>query len=83
MIYQLKVTLEHIHPSTWKRIQVESKISFYKLHQVLQIVFSWDNDHMHVFDVSSLPDYKRYQGKSKVRIITPDEFLKLAELHTT
>lgn len=66
MIYQLKVTLEHVHPSTWKRIQVKSGISFYTLHQILQIVFSWDDDHLHVFDVSSLPDYRRKQGKSKV-----------------
>ena len=47
--YQLKVTLKHSKPPIWRRIQVRSDITLYKLHQTLQIAMGWTNSHLHQF----------------------------------
>lgn len=48
-IYQLKVTLKHVRPPVWRRIQVRSDITLYKLHQILQIAMGWTESHLHQF----------------------------------
>lgn len=37
-VYQLKVTLDGIRPSIWRRIQVRGDITLFKLHKILQVV---------------------------------------------
>lgn len=54
LIYQLKVTLKHSKAPIWRRIQVRSDITLYKLHQILQIVMGWTNSHLHQFIVSGI-----------------------------
>ncbi len=62
-IYQLKVTLKGIKPPIWRRVQVAGGISLHKLHQILQVVMGWDDDHLHHFTVGGVdfgephPDY--------------------------
>lgn len=48
-IYQIKVTLEGIHPPIWRRIQVSSHLTLPQLHAVLQISMGWTNSHLHGF----------------------------------
>ncbi len=48
-IYQLKVTIEGIHPPIWRRIQVPSEFTLPQLHAVLQIAMGWTNSHLHGF----------------------------------
>jgi hypothetical protein len=50
-IYQLKVTLKYIQPPIWRRIQVPSGITLADLHDILQIVMGWENDHLHEFSI--------------------------------
>ncbi len=50
-IYQLKVTLRGSKPPIWRRLQVASDTSLYKLHQIIQIAMDWDNSHLHHFIV--------------------------------
>lgn len=50
-IYQLKVMLRHSQPLIWRRIQVEGDTTLGELHDVLQIVMGWENDHLHAFRV--------------------------------
>ncbi|HSH01739.1 MAG TPA: plasmid pRiA4b ORF-3 family protein [Anaerolineae bacterium] len=54
MIYQLKITLKHIRPPIWRRFQVHSNITFYELHQIIQIVMGWFDSHLHEFNVNGL-----------------------------
>ena len=65
LIFQIKVTLENIHPPIWRRIQVQGDISLPRLHAVLQIVMGWTNSHLHGFRVNeqfySEPD-PNYEG---------------------
>ena len=50
-IYQLKVTLEEVHPPIWRRIQVPGELTLPQLHAVLQIAMGWTNSHLHGFRV--------------------------------
>jgi hypothetical protein len=62
-IYQLKVTLNGIRPSIWRRIQVPGDLTLPHLHAILQIAMGWTNSHLHGFQVGKLfytepdPDY--------------------------
>jgi hypothetical protein len=49
--YQLKVTLEGIRPSIWRRIQAPGNITLPGLHAILQIAMGWTNSHLHGFKV--------------------------------
>ena len=48
-IYQLKVTIRHSMPKIWRRVLVSSDTNLGKLHRILQVLFSWDDYHMHQF----------------------------------
>ncbi len=48
-IHQIKVTLCNIDPPIWRRIQVRSDMRLDQLHDLLQIVMGWENDHLHGF----------------------------------
>jgi len=59
-VYQLKVTLQRIHPPVWRRIQVWEDATLAQLHRVLQIVMGWEDCHLHQFEIGrriySVPD---------------------------
>jgi hypothetical protein len=50
-IYQIKVTLRHVAPPVWRRIEVPADIKLDKLHRILQTVMGWTDSHMHAFRV--------------------------------
>jgi hypothetical protein len=65
-IYRIKVTLRHIAPPIWRRIEVPADITLGKLHDVLQDTMGWTDSHMHAFRVGrdtygtpapDIPDY--------------------------
>lgn len=53
-VYQIKVTLKHSQPPIWRRIQVKSNITLNKLHQILQTVMPWEEDHLHQFVIGNV-----------------------------
>ncbi|SDL76755.1 Tetratricopeptide repeat-containing protein [Catalinimonas alkaloidigena] len=53
---QLKITLRDSKPPIWRRVRVPDHYTFYELHQTIQAVMDWDNDHLYEFDV---PPYDR------------------------
>ena len=59
-IYQIKVTLRHIHPPIWRRIQVAGDTHLGQLHHILQDVMGWTDSHLHAFviggDTYGVPD---------------------------
>ncbi len=59
-IIMLKVTLDDIKPHIWRRVLVRSSSSFWELHNILQIVFGWENSHLFQFKTDGyfigLPD---------------------------
>ena len=50
-IYQIKITLKHIRPQVWRRIQVPADIKLGKLHRILQAAMGWYDAHLHAFRV--------------------------------
>jgi len=50
-IYQIKITLRHIRPPVWRRIQVPADIKLGKLHRILQAAMGWYDAHLHAFRV--------------------------------
>lgn len=48
-IYQLKIFLLIIKPEVWRRVLVSSDITLAKLHEVIQILFDWDDYSEHEF----------------------------------
>src|SRR5512139_2098684 len=60
VIYQFKITLNHVKPLVWRRFLVESDMKLPDLHNVIQTVMGWTNSHLHAFRIGpetySLPD---------------------------
>ncbi|HEX3780612.1 MAG TPA: plasmid pRiA4b ORF-3 family protein [Pseudonocardiaceae bacterium] len=50
-VCQLKVTLRHVRPTCWRRVSVAASATLGDLHEIIQIAFAWDNDHLHAFTV--------------------------------
>jgi len=50
-ILQLKITLQRIAPSIWRRVEVKDDITFYELHHVIQIAMGWWNEHLFEFNI--------------------------------
>jgi hypothetical protein len=48
---QLKITLRHVRPTCWRRVLVPASATLGDLHEIIQIAFAWDNDHLHGFTV--------------------------------
>lgn len=59
-IYQLRITLQEIQPSIWRRIQVREDITLAQLHAILRTVMNWEDYHLHEFTIGrrqySVPD---------------------------
>ncbi len=47
--YQLKVTLRGTRPPIWRRLEVRSDITLFKLHRIIQIAMGWTDSHLHQF----------------------------------
>jgi hypothetical protein len=50
-IYQIKVTLDTIRPPIWRRILVSGNTTLLKLHDIIQIIMGWEDDHLHMFTI--------------------------------
>jgi hypothetical protein len=48
-IFQIKVTLRYSDPKIWRRILIPSDMLLSNLHEVLQIVMGWQDNHLHQF----------------------------------
>ena len=49
--YICKIVFENTHPPVWRRIIIPDRITFQELHEIIQVLFSWENDHLHEFEV--------------------------------
>jgi hypothetical protein len=49
--YQIRIVLRGVSPLIWRRLLVPSDIHLARLHNVLQILFSWGGEHLHRFHI--------------------------------
>lgn len=89
-VHQAKVTLKGIRPPIWRRIQVRSGVSLYKLHQILQVTMGWENYHLYEFRVGGVcygepdPDFGvevKSARTAKLSQVAPDEKAKLTYVY--
>ena len=50
-IYSFKITLENVGVPVWRKVQVKSASTFLELHKIIQILFDWQEDHLHEFRI--------------------------------
>lgn len=46
---QLKIQLKETHPPVWRRVLIPADMRLDKLHRIIQVLFGWDNAHLHQF----------------------------------
>ena len=46
---QMRISLEGIEPEIWRRFVVDSSISLHRLHEIIQTVMGWENEHLYSF----------------------------------
>jgi hypothetical protein len=49
--YQLKIALQYVRPACWRRVHIPASATLGDLHEVIQVAFAWDGDHLHGFTV--------------------------------
>ena len=52
-IYQLRAVIRGISPMIWRRLLVRDDSTVAQLHEVLQIAFGWDDEHLNRFEIRS------------------------------
>lgn len=53
-VLQLKITLRDIDPPVWRRVQVPGDMKLHRLHDLLQLLFNWEDYHLHEFVLGKL-----------------------------
>src|SRR5947209_13404990 len=82
-VYQLKITLKDVKPPIWRRFQV-SDCSLVMLHEVIQVVMGWDDEHLYSVEVGET-EYSDPRGSGELdtedasrarlsRLITNEKF---------
>lgn len=49
IVYQLKISLHMSQPEIWRRFLVSGNTTLDELHDIIQIVMGWDNQHLYQF----------------------------------
>lgn len=50
-VLELRVDLDRFRPPVWRRVRLPAATTLSELHEIIQILFDWDDDHLHVFTV--------------------------------
>ncbi len=53
-VLQLRIDLDRFHPPVWRRVRLPATTTLAELHQIIQALFEWDDDHLHVFTVDGM-----------------------------
>lgn len=53
-LYQLRIELEDITPTIWRRFWIEGNACLIKLHHTIQAVMGWTDAHLHEFQIGGV-----------------------------
>jgi len=59
-IYEFEITLLEIEPRIWRRFAVRNNHSLMVLHDIIQMVMSWKDCHLHEFEIEDQVYAARY-----------------------
>lgn len=51
--YICKIVIEDTHPPVWRRVMIPERITFQELHEIIQVLFGWEDMHLHEFVIPS------------------------------
>jgi hypothetical protein len=74
-IYVLRASLRDSRPPIWRKLSVPGNFTLEDLHEVLQIAFDWDEEHMHSFLINSR-EYIMEQAREMMSPFDDDEFIE-------
>jgi Plasmid pRiA4b ORF-3-like protein len=60
--YQLRIVLRGVSPLIWRRLLIPSNIDLARLSRILQILFSWSGEPMHLFHIHGKDYGTAYAG---------------------
>jgi len=46
-VFQLRIQLENLTPTVWRRLLVPGGVRLAKLHEIFQAAMGWTNSHLH------------------------------------
>ncbi len=49
--YTIKLALRDVSPMVWRRLKIPGDTSLAQLHHIIQIVYNWDDEHLHQFHI--------------------------------
>ncbi len=52
-IYQFRIDLDYTKPPIWRRVQVNEHTNFEEFHNIIQILFGWENSHLNSFEITN------------------------------
>ena len=50
-VLDLRIDLDRFRPPVWRRVRLPAATTLTELHEIIQILFQWDGDHLHIFTV--------------------------------
>jgi hypothetical protein len=53
-IIQLRITLDGVEPTVWRRVLIPGGFTLDRVHRVVQFAMGWGDRHLHVFDVEGV-----------------------------
>jgi hypothetical protein len=53
-LYCLRIELEDLTPSVWRRLWIEDKVNLIKLHHAIQAAMGWTDAHLHEFQIGGV-----------------------------
>ncbi|HEY1916145.1 MAG TPA: plasmid pRiA4b ORF-3 family protein [Streptosporangiaceae bacterium] len=66
-VAELTVSLTRTQPPIWRRVQLPVTATLADLHVVIQVLFGWDGDHLHVFQVGKVQYANLYAHLEETR----------------
>ena len=61
-VAELKVSLSGARPPVWRRVLLPAAATLADLHQVIQVLFGWDGDHLHLFQAGKKQYADQFTG---------------------
>jgi hypothetical protein len=68
-VAQVKISLTGFRPAIWRRVRLPVTATLADLHVVIQVLFGWDGDHLHLFQLGK----KQYASRFAYLEQTGDE----------
>ena len=51
--YQLRISIDGIEPSVWRRVLVDGRTTLQQLHRIIQLLFNWEDQHRYEFTIGA------------------------------